>query len=102
MGFIVEHQGILSMAALGGFMLNFLNLWEDYNRPKSDRIPKDRLYFFFFFAWPVVGGLLALVYLYDGSTLRPMLAFSIGLGAPTILKTLASTAKPPKLEDVEQ
>jgi hypothetical protein len=102
MSFILQHQGLLSMAVLGGLMLNFLNLWEDYNKPKADRAPKDGLYVFFFVSWPIMGALLALVYLYDGSTLRPMLAFSIGLGAPTILKTLASTAKPPKLENVEE
>ena len=83
------------IAAFGGFLLNMMNLWDDSKKPKSDRVPKDGLYWIFFVAWPVIGAALAYVYLLDGSHLRPLLALSVGLGAPTTIRSLMSTAVHP-------
>ena len=90
-----EVQTVI-IAGCGGFMLNMMNLWEDFKKQKTDRTPKDALYWTFFVAWPIIGGALAYLYLLDGSTLRPLLAFSVGLGAPTIIKNLMSTATQPR------
>ena len=85
----------VGIAAFGGLMLNVMNLWEDSKKLKSDRVPKDTLYWIFFAAWPVVGGALSYIYLLDGSTLRPFLSFSVGLSAPATIKSLMSTAISP-------
>lgn len=82
----------VGIAAFGGFLLNMMNLWDDSRKPKSDRAPKDGLYLLFFVAWPVIGAALAYVYLLDRSQLRPLLALSVGLGAPTTIRSLMSTA----------
>ena len=91
---------ILAAAAFGGLMLNLMSLWEDSKKAKADRAPKDELFWLFFFVWPGVGAALAYLYLLDGSTLRPLLAFSVGLSAPTTIRSLMSTAahpaKPPE------
>ena len=89
---IVQSVGI---AAFGGLMLNVMNLWEDSKKLKSDRVPKDALYWMFFAGWPVFGGALCYIYLLDGSTLRPLLSFSVGLSAPATIKSLMSTAISP-------
>lgn len=83
------------IAGFGGLMLNVMALWDDSKKEKPDRAPRDLLFWFFMFAWPAIGGALAYIYLLDGSTLRPSLAFSVGLGAPTTIRTLMSTAVQP-------
>lgn len=100
----MSFWGLVLIAGFGGFMINFMNLWEDSKKQKSDRIPKDGLYWLFFVAWPFVGGGLASIYLLDGSTLRPFLAFSVGLGAPVTIKSLMTTAIQPSgtLANAEQ
>ncbi|MEX3953927.1 hypothetical protein AB4Y40_40315 [Paraburkholderia sp. EG287B] len=100
----ITFQLLIVLAALGGFVLNMMNLWEDSKKPRKERIPKDFLYFLFFVFWPFAGALLAWVYALDGSVLRPLLAFSIGLSAPTTIQALLRTASsnsgpPPKSEE---
>lgn len=73
-------------------MLNIMDLWEDSKESPSKRTSKDGLYWLFFVLWPLIGAALALIQLLDGSTLRPFLAFTVGLGAPTTLKSLMTTA----------
>lgn len=92
---MTEWGSILLTAGFGGFMLNVMNLWEDHSKAKADRTPKDGLYWFFFAGWPIFSAGLAYVYLLDGSTLRPFLAFSVGVTAPTTLKALMSTVAAP-------
>lgn len=92
-GQIVSTAGL---AALGGFMLNLMNLWDDSKLPKSERVPKDSLYWLFFVGWPVIGGVLGLVYFLDGSVLRPLASFTLGLGAPTTIKSLMTTVTQPR------
>jgi hypothetical protein len=82
----------IAVAGFGGFMLNIMNLWEDSKKTKSERVPKDFLYCLFFFVWPFVGAALAYIYILDGSNIKPLLAFSVGLAAPTTIKSLMATA----------
>jgi hypothetical protein len=93
----------ICIAAFGGLLINVMNLWEDLKKPKTERVPKDVLYWFFVVAWPLISAALAYIYILDGSTLRPLLALSLGLGAPTTIKSLMSAAvqphaPPPKSE----
>lgn len=87
----------VALAAVGGFMLNIMNLWEDSNLAKAERVPKDGLYWLFFGLWPLIGGALGLVYYLDGSILRPLASFTLGLGAPATLKALMNTAAQPSV-----
>jgi hypothetical protein len=91
----MESYSSVVIAGFGGFMLNMMNLWEDSKKQKSERVPKDALYWVFFVGWPFFGAALAYIYLLDGSKLRPFLAFSVGLAAPTTIKSLMSTALQP-------
>lgn len=91
----IEQVSLLSLiliAGSGGFILNMLNLWEDSKRPKSERVPKDSLYWVFFAFWPLAGAGLAWLYALDGSSLRPLLAFSLGLSAPTTIQAMIAKA----------
>jgi hypothetical protein len=95
---------VIAIAAIGGFVLSMMNLWEDSKREKSKRVPKDLLYWLFFLFWPVVGGGLSWIYFLDGSTLRPLLALSMGLTAPTTIqaminKTTRTNEPPPNAEE---
>ncbi len=83
-----EFMTPVMLAALGGFMLNMMNLYQDQQRPQSQRTIKDSLYWILFAFWPVAGGILAFVYLLDGSVLRPILAFTVGITAPTTLQAM--------------
>ena len=95
---------VIVIAAIGGFVLSMMNLWEDSKRDKPKRVPKDLLFWLFFFFWPVAGGGLSWLYFLDGSTLRPLLAFSIGLTAPSTIQTMINRAAktngpPPNAEE---
>ena len=83
---------LILVAGIGGFVLNMSNLWEDSKKSKPERVPKDFLYWVFFFFWPIAGAGLAWIYALDGSTLRPLLAFSIGLSAPTTIQAMVTKA----------
>jgi len=82
----------LTVAGAGGFVLNMVNLWEDSKKPVADRVAKDALYWLFFVFWPLAGAGLAWLYAIDGSSLRPLLAFSVGLSAPATVQTMVAKA----------
>jgi hypothetical protein len=84
----------LVIAAFGGLVFNLMNLWEDTKKPTPERVAKDGFYWFFFAIWPGIAAALAYILILDGSVLRPLLAFTTGLGAPTIIKSLMSAAAP--------
>jgi hypothetical protein len=69
-----------------------MSLWEDSKKAKNQRVPKDFLYWVFFAFWPLAGGGLSWLYFLDGSTLRPVLAFSIGLSAPATIQAMIAKA----------
>lgn len=90
-----EPAGIMSLvliAGVGGFVLNMVNLLEDSKKPKGERVPKDVLYWIFFAFWPLAGAGLAWLYALDGSSLRPLLAFSVGLSAPATIQAMVTKA----------
>lgn len=97
---IVNHAYTtpILLAALGGFMLNMMNLYQDHNRPKNMRTDKDVLYWVMFIFWPAAGAILAFIYLLDGSTLRPILAFTVGITAPTTLQAMLQASTPVNTE----
>ena len=79
------------MAFLGGLTTDILQLIEVSKTPRNRRPNfKDKLYWFPYIAWPLLGALLAFVYLTSDITLRPILAFQVGLSAPMIIRSLAS------------
>lgn len=93
----------LIQASLGGLLLNVVNLYADYRKPKALRVDKDALYFFFFAVWPIAGAILAYIYISSGYRIDGMLAFTLGLTAPTTLeamiaKVVRSDEPPPNSE----
>lgn len=82
------------LAALGGFALNMMNLYEDSQREKSARTSKDFLYFIMFIFWPCAGGFLGYLYSDSGNVINGLLAFHIGVSAPILLKAMVETAAP--------
>ncbi len=78
----------LIQAAIGGFVLNMMNLYQQSKLPKADRVPRDSLYWVFFVFWPIAGMLLAYIYLASGYTINGWLALTTGLTAPTPIQTI--------------
>lgn len=81
---------LVLIAGAGGFVLDMMNLWEDSKKQKADRTQKNLVFWIFFIFWPLAGAGLAWLYIVDGSTLRPLLAFSVGLSAPATLQAMIS------------
>lgn len=92
---------LVAIAGAGGFVWNMLDLWEDGKKPLDKRVLKNLRYWIFFVFWPCAGAALAWLYILDGSTLRPLLAFSIGLSISSTLQTMAakSHSLPPPAND---
>lgn len=91
--------GPLLIAAFGGFCLNMMNLYEDSQRPRSERVDKDSLYWIFFIFWPILGAGLTWVYIISGYNIDGVLALTTGLSGPTILQTLMSKTVVPSIND---
>ena len=96
----------LILAAIGGFFMNMMNLYEDQKRPRSRRIRKDVLYWIFFCFWPVAGAVIVYIYIATGAVLQGFSAFLAGLTAPAFLQNLMQKTIPipdsPKLTEVEE
>jgi hypothetical protein len=88
----------LLQAALGGFLLSVMNFYEDSRKPKNQRVEKDGLFWLFVFVWPVVGAILAYIYIASGYKIDGMLAFTLGLTAPTTVQSLMQkvVSNPPR------
>lgn len=80
------------LAAIGGFVINVLNLIELRNVPK-DRRPdfRDWLYWGSFLTWFLLGGLVGYLYNDAASPLGKLVSFHLGLSSPLILKSMATT-----------
>lgn len=90
----IESEIIIApivLAAIGGFVVNVLNLLELQHVPK-DRRPdfRDWLYWLPFVAWPLLGGIAGYLYNDNASPLGKLVAFHIGISSPLILRTMAS------------
>jgi hypothetical protein len=83
------QSGVL-FAAAGALAVELLKLAEIRNLPKHERPDlKDVLYWFFIL--PLLGAGLSYVYIMSDITLKPVLAVNIGVSAPLIIRTMAST-----------
>jgi hypothetical protein len=90
----------LFQTLLGGLVLSLFNFWTDSQKPKSHRIEKDWIYWFFFGMWPIIGAILSYIYIVSGYKIDGLLAFTLGLTAPTTIQTMiqkaAHTEQPPR------
>ena len=91
----MDNIRAILIAGAGGFLLNLMPLWEDTRKLKSDRAPRDGLFWLFLVIWPLIGAGLAYLYILEGSTLKPLLALTVGLGAPATIRSAMSTAAQP-------
>ncbi|MGZ3240089.1 MAG: hypothetical protein ACXWJK_06810 [Burkholderiaceae bacterium] len=86
------QSGVL-FAATGALAIDLLKLAEIRNLPKQERPDlKEIWYWIPFLVLPFLGAGLAYVYLMSGIELKPLLAVNIGISAPLIIRTMASTA----------
>ena len=91
--FLPEHYfKPIVISALGGLILNFMNLYGDTKKTESERVQKDMIYWIFFLFWPTVGGFLSFLYLDSGNIISPFLAFHIGLSSPVLLQSLIAAS----------
>jgi hypothetical protein len=81
---------LVLIAGAGGLVLDMMTLWEDSKKQKADQTQKNLVFWVLFIFWPFAGAGLAWLYIVDGSTLRPLLAFSVGLSAPVTLQAMVS------------
>jgi hypothetical protein len=79
------------LAAIGGLVVNVLNLLELQHIPK-DRRPDlhDLFYWLPFLVWPLLGGMVGYLYNEPASPLGKLVAFHIGISSPLILRTMVN------------
>jgi hypothetical protein len=79
------------LAAIGGLIVNVLNLLELQHIPK-DRRPdlRDPFYWLPFFVWPLLGGMVGYLYNDPALPLGKLVAFHIGVSSPLILRTMVN------------
>lgn len=98
---LASHPESLILAAVGGFFMNMMNLYEDSRRPKNQRTTKDALYWLFFLFWPLAGAVIASLYMLSQTELKGFSAFLAGLTAPSFIQSLmAKTLHPPSVRAV--
>ena len=78
-------------AVFGAIGMQLLTLMEIKNIPKAERHDfKDIFYWLPFVVSPILGGGLALAYIYPADVLKPLVAINVGVSAPLILRSMAS------------
>lgn len=78
-------------ATFGALGMQMLSLMEIRNIPKAERPDfKDFFYWVPFLIAPLVGGGLALAYIFPGDILKPLVAINVGVSAPLILRSMAN------------
>lgn len=88
-------------AALGGFVVNLLNLLEVRNVPKKQRPDfKDVFYWIPYLVHPLLGAVLAYAYVKSGMSLKPLLAMNVGISAPLVFRSMAE-ASPFRSKDID-
>jgi hypothetical protein len=71
--------------------MQFIALMELGRIPKTERPDfKDPLYWLPFVVAPLIGGGLALAYIYPTDVLKPFVAINVGVSAPLILRSMAN------------
>jgi len=78
-------------AIFGAIGMQLLTLVEIKDIPKAERPDfKDIFYWLPFVVSPILGGGLALAYIYPADVLKPLVAINVGVSAPLILRSMAS------------
>lgn len=84
-------QPSVLFATFGALGMQLLSLMEIRNMPKKERPDfTDFFYWLPFIVAPIVGGGLALAYIYPADVLKPLVAINIGVSAPLILRSMAN------------
>ena len=85
-------QSSVLFAAGGALAVELLKLAEVRNIPKHERPDlKEVLYWIPYVILPLLGACLAYVYIVSEIVLKPILAVNIGISAPLIIRTMASS-----------
>ena len=88
---ISAHYDLIIVSIIGGFVLSALKIAEHFSRKDSDKLKPIKYFGFFLFVLlglPVLGGIVAGVYIMNGDKISPILAFQIGLTSPAIVQKL--------------
>ena len=84
-------QPAVLFAVFGAIGMQLLSLMEMRNIPKTERPDfKDFFYWLPFIVSPLIGGGLALAYIYPDDGLKPLVAINVGVSAPLILRSMAN------------
>ena len=96
-------QNPIFLASIGGLLVNILNLVELQNIPKERRPNfQDIIYWIPYLVWPITGAILVIAYQASGYDVKGVLALNIGLSAPLIIKSMATSKfKEPEKIDLE-
>lgn len=87
---LIVHPSVL-FATFGAIGMQLLTLMELRNIPKTERPDfKDVFYWLPFIIAPILGGGLALAYVYPADALEPLVAINVGVSAPLILRSMAN------------
>ncbi|MBI4939096.1 MAG: hypothetical protein HY846_12945 [Nitrosomonadales bacterium] len=87
---LLTHPSVL-FAFFGALAMQLLSLMEIRNIPKTQRPDfKDLFYWLPFIVAPLLGGGLALAYIFPSDALKPLVAINIGVSAPLILRSMAN------------
>lgn len=87
---LLYHPSVL-FAFFGALGMQLLTLMEIRNIPKTERPDfKDFFYWLPFVIAPILGGGLAIAYIFPGDTLKPLVAINVGVSAPLILRSMAN------------
>jgi len=108
---IHQHWPLVVFAALGGGVLVGVKLVEHFRLAPEQKMPIARYCVFALFIilfLPLLGGVVATVYIANGDQISPMLAFQVGLTSPAIVQSLMVAAgnqlagSPVAVSDAEQ
>ena len=84
-------QPSVLFAVFGAIGMQLLTLMETKNIPKAERPDfKDFFYWLPFIVSPIVGGGLALAYIYPSDVMEPLVAINVGVSGPLILRSMAN------------
>lgn len=90
-----QHWPLIIFAALGGGVLVGVKLAGHFQLTPEQKMPLVRYVVFAIFITlflPVLGGIIAAVYIANGDKISPMLAFQVGLTSPAIVQSLMVAA----------
>ncbi|HDU3764787.1 TPA: hypothetical protein QIZ58_001923 [Klebsiella aerogenes] len=88
---ISAHYDLILVSIIGGLVLSGIKIAEHFLRKETDKLKPIKYFGFFIFfvvVLPILGGIVASVYLMNGDKISPILAFQIGLTSPAIVQSL--------------